>query len=68
MGRNFTSVCHTCKAELMHLRGKENEHIHDFADDHIGHHVEILDDYANSDLPEYEDMFDFYNPDREDTE
>lgn len=62
MGRNFFSVCHDCREQLMHLRGKEGNTMHRFANNHPKHNVEVLDDYVEEPPENYEDMFDIYKP------
>lgn len=62
MGRNFISACHTCGVQLMHLRGKEGDHMQKFENDHPKHNTEIFNDYQNEPPEEYRDVFDIYNP------
>lgn len=64
MGRNFHSVCHDCKVQLMHFRGKEGQHMQKFEADHLGHNTEILNDYIKEPSEDYTDVFDKYNPDK----
>lgn len=65
MGRNFHSACHTCEVTLMHLRGKESDHMQRFANDHPEkHHVtKIYNDYQYEPPLEYKDVYDEYHKD-----
>lgn len=63
MGRNFISVCHYCKVQLMHLRSKEGDCMQKFANDHHTHEksTEVYNDYVSEPPEEYTDVFDKYH-------